>query len=528
MSRRLLISYLSLTSSSWWCSRFPRVSRIARNERHDLAVKVERDAVALGSLSEDTLEGGKGVDQKALAGIAERYETATGGRVVVVDSQGNAVVDTNPLGPGTRSFASRPEIKQALAGQVATGVRHSTTLGTDLLYVAVPVASGGVVHGAVRITYPMSAVQDRITRYWLILAAIAAIILVVVGAVGLWLARSFARPIAHVERAAAAAGHGDLSVRAPTDEGPPEVRSLAESFNETVGKLDELIRSREAFVADASHQLRTPLAALRLRLENLERDVTPEARGDLDAALGEVGRLSRLVDGLLALAQTDSTTSAPTDIDLEQVAAERLDAWGALAEEQSVALRSSVEPRLRARATTGKLEQILDNLLANAIDVSPGGSSITVSAASSRRVGRDPCHRRRARHERRSASPRLRSLLARRIGETGLRPRSCDRRAPRRLGRWLGRTASGAVGRHRRGGEVQAGAARHRARSGSGLAGRAGLTASHAERALEALDELSLSTVERRAFGWDDLVLQRRHPPSWVTEAKGRLRVRWS
>ena len=384
MSRRLLLSYLSLTIFVLVVLEVPLGVSHQRNERHDLATKVERDAVALASLSEDTLEGGRGVDRRALAKIADRYEVATGGRVVVVDAQGNAVVDTNPLGPGLRSFASRPEIKQALAGQVATGVRHSNTLGTDLLYVAVPVASSGIVHGAVRITYPMSAVQARIRRYWLILAAIAAIILAVVGAVGLLLARSFARPIAHVERAAAAVGHGDLSVRAPTDEGPPEVRSLAGSFNETVGKLDELIRSREAFVADASHQLRTPLAALRLRLENLERDVTPEAQGDLDAALGEVGRLSRLVDGLLALARTDSTTSAPTDIDLEQVVHERLDAWNALAEEQSVVLRSSVEPRLQARATTGKLEQILDNLLANALDVSPPGASITISTA---RVG---------------------------------------------------------------------------------------------------------------------------------------------
>ncbi len=511
MSRRLLLSYLSLTIFVLVVLEVPLGVSYQRNERHDLATKVERDAVALASLSEDTLEGGPGVDRAALAKIADRYEVATGGRVVVVDAQGNAVVDTNPLGPGLRSFASRPEIKQALAGQVATGVRHSNTLGTDLLYVAVPVASSGIVHGAVRITYPMSAVQTRIRRYWLILAAIAAIILAVVGAVGLLLARSFARPIAHVERAAAAVGHGDLSVRAPTDEGPPEVRSLAGSFNETVGKLDELIRSREAFVADASHQLRTPLAALRLRLENLERDVTPEAQGDLDAALGEVGRLSRLVDGLLALARTDSTTSAPTDIDLEQVVHERLDAWNALAEEQSVVLRSSVEPRLRARATTGKLEQILDNLLANALDVSKPGACITISTA---RVGSwveihviddGPGMSDEA------ASPRLRSLLARRIGERRLRPRACDRRAPRRLGRWLGRAASGAVGRHRRRGEVEAGAAGSGARPESGFGRSVGLAASRTERALESPDELRLLGRGEACLRVDDLVLERRH-----------------
>ena len=78
-----------------------------------------------------------------------------------------------------------------------------------------------------------------------------------------------------LEGAAAAVGAGDLTVRAPEHEGPPEVRSLAAVFNETVAKLDQLLRSQEEFVADASHQLRTQLTALRLRLENLSRDVAP-------------------------------------------------------------------------------------------------------------------------------------------------------------------------------------------------------------------------------------------------------------
>ena len=173
-------------------------------------------------------------------------------------------------------------------------------------------------------------------------------------------------------------------VRAPEDEGPPEVRVLAKTFNDTVAKLDELIRSREAFVADASHQLRTPLAALRLRLENLEQDVAVGARGDLDAALAEVSRLSHLVDGLLALARTDSTTATPEAIELGRVVDERLAAWSALAAEQAVELVGSVEPELAVYATPGHIEQVLDNLLANALEVSPAGSTVAVSAGRSR------------------------------------------------------------------------------------------------------------------------------------------------
>ncbi len=384
MSRRLLLSYLTVTIFVLAALEIPLGVSHARNERQNLSTLVERDAVVMTTLGEDTLEGLPGATPTKLQAFADEYRRRTGGRVVVVDANGNAIVDSSPLAPGARSFGSRPEVQKALQGEVATGVRHSNTLGTDLLYVAVPIASGGTVLGAVRITYPMSAVQARARRYWGILAAIAAVILVIVGLVGLRLARSIARPLADVERAAAAVGGGDLTVRAPIEDGPPEVRSLAASFNDTVARLDELVRSREAFVADASHQLRTPLAALRLRLENLERDVAPEGEGDFEAALAEVARLSRLVDSLLALARTDSTTAAPTAIDLRAAVAERLNAWASLASEQDITLVADVAEGLTANATPGRIEQVLDNLLANALEVSGPGSSVTVSGA---RVG---------------------------------------------------------------------------------------------------------------------------------------------
>ena len=152
MTRRLLLSYLSLALFVLLLLEIPLAVSYARNERHDLSSKVERDAVALGAIAEDTLEHDTPAERGRLAKIAEDYAVGTGGRVLVVDAEGNALVDTSPPLPGDRSFASRPEVQQALAGDVATGTRHSDTLKENLLYVAVPVSSGGVVHGAVRLT----------------------------------------------------------------------------------------------------------------------------------------------------------------------------------------------------------------------------------------------------------------------------------------------------------------------------------------------------------------------------------------
>ena len=135
----------------------------------------------------------------------------------------------------------------------------------------------------------------------------------------------------------------------PTTRGLPRCARWRRASTAPWRPLDDLIRSRDAFVADASHQLRTPLAALRLRLENLERDVAPEARGDLEASLAEVERLSRLVDGLLALARADVASARPEPFDLGTAVEERLEVWGPLAAEQDVSLvgdvRAGAAPR---------------------------------------------------------------------------------------------------------------------------------------------------------------------------------------
>jgi signal transduction histidine kinase len=382
VTRRLLVSYLSLVAFAVIVLAVPLGVVFARSEHRQLVDGVTRDAFVLALLVEETLEGQQAGD---LPRLAADYQRRTGGRVVVVDARGVMVADSEPSAPGARNFGSRPEIVAALRGQTVTGSRYSSTLGHDLLYVAVPVASGGQVHGAVRITYPLDVVDRRIRQVWLLLAAVAAIVLVATSAVSLLLARSIARPLRQLERAAERLGRGDLTVRAELPAGPREIRTLARTVNDTAARLERLLGAQRAFVADASHQLRSPLAALRLRLENLEaqagRAAHAPAQQDLDGAITEVRRLSRLVDGLLALARAEQQPPAPRPVDLPAVVSDRLQAWSALAHERKLRLASRTQPRLTVMASPGHLEQVLDNLLANAMDAAPGGTIITITAA---------------------------------------------------------------------------------------------------------------------------------------------------
>jgi signal transduction histidine kinase len=378
MRWRLLLSYLGLTIFVLAVLEVPLGIVNQRNEQSNLESKVEHDAVVIASAADDTLESRQSGPMPQLKALADNYQRKYGGRVIIVNRKGTALVDSKP--PGWSDFASRPEVGEALKGRVASGVRYSHTLREHLLYVAVPVASAlpgtskPVVQGAVRITYPTSAVDHRVLRYWLLLLAIAAIVLAVVTVVAMRFARSVSLPLSRLEEAAAKAGAGDLSVRAEPSAGPPEVRSLAGTFNTMIAELGQLIRAQEEFVADASHELRTPLTALQLRLENLARDVEEGGQADLEAALAEVERLSRLVEGLLSLARAE--TPPPERVQLAPLVDERLEALSALASDRGVRLLGDAGGT--ALVGRDRLGQVLENLLANALAVAPSGSTITV------------------------------------------------------------------------------------------------------------------------------------------------------
>ncbi len=382
MTRRLLFSYLGLAILILAVLEIPLGIVNGRNERHDLETKVQNDAIAFASVAEDVLESGPNPQPSAVQTLAASalVYSKNGGRVVIVNNRGVAIIDTGPPASGPRSFASRPEIAAALRGKpLNPGIRYSNTLQQNLLYVAVPTfaVSGSSVTGAVRITYPTSAVENRVRRYWLMLLAIGGTVLAAAALVGFRFARWVSAPLAQLESAAAVAGEGDLGARADEQAGPPEVRSLAATFNHMVAELEQLVSSQEDFVADASHQLRTPLTALRLRLEIIGGEVTVAGQADLERALEEVERLSRLVDGLLALARAE--VSPPERVDLAKLVDDRIEVWSALAAEQGVKLEAHVTGT--ALVGADRLGQALENLLSNALAVSPPNGTVTVSGS---------------------------------------------------------------------------------------------------------------------------------------------------
>jgi signal transduction histidine kinase len=260
--------------------------------------------------------------------------------------------------------------------------------GQRWTYAAVPVGSRDSAVGAVVVSVPARAVEQRIRNAWLLLGALAAGVLLLAAVVAAAMARWLARPIDSLGHAVAGLSAGNLDSVAPTDVGPPELRSLAEQFNDMAVRLRELLDNQRRFIADASHQLRAPLTALRLRIEMLEQ----EPGESTEAALAEADRLGRLVDGLLALSRAEGSRPTATSVDVLAVSRDRIEAWAPLCSENGIDL-VLVCPLHEARAALaeGHLEQVLDNLIANALEVAPTGSSIEIAVG--RSDSRDFPHR---------------------------------------------------------------------------------------------------------------------------------------
>lgn len=345
-----------------------------------LAARINDDVALVGkaptSRSNATLATIATIVRQTARGVLPpaRFVVTDGAGRVVADSDGEVAVGT-PFGTGRR-----PEFGEVLSkpgGEIVISHRFSQTLGQDLLLVAVPVVQQRRAIGVVRASEPTGALRSRVRRIWLGLAGIGLAVLVAGLALAWLLATTLARPVRRLAVTAERLGSGRLEARVdPT--GPREIASLGESFNSMASALSANIAAQRDFLANASHQLRTPLTGLKLRLEAIEGEggkVAEQAR----KAGAEADRLNELVEGLLMLARASSAPTAAETVDVASVARSACERWMGPARRAGKDLRVDV-PGAPAvvRALPADVDHILDNLVENAIRYTPSGSTVDV------------------------------------------------------------------------------------------------------------------------------------------------------
>jgi signal transduction histidine kinase len=311
---------------------------------------------------EDELRNRDGLDE-----FTERAAAQVRGRVIVVGPGGRLLADSageERLGAEYRS-ERRPEIVSALAGDPYQEERRSDTLDETILATAVPVLRSGTeeVIGAVRVTQSVDAVNRATRRATLGLVAIGLLVLVLGLAAGAVIAGQVAGPVRRLDQAARRVAEGDLSARAKI-EGSAEQQRLARTFNDMTERLERLLASQREFVADASHQLRTPLSGLRLRLEEAHASTDDEdAREEIDAGLRELDRLSAMVSELLVLSQAGEVDAPPERVDLGDAARRAEARWDGA---EGGRVRSDGTPA-EGFCPPADLDRALDALIENAI-----------------------------------------------------------------------------------------------------------------------------------------------------------------
>lgn len=358
MRRRLLLSAVAVIAATLLAFALP-LGLVARN--------------LLTTRALDTLESGA----QQVAGFADEQARTCGELELILTvaargepvrlalfSRGGELVGA----VGSQPPTAGPELATAVRG----GVGRSYVAGR--LAVAVPLSTGAcgqrlILHAE----RPDDALRASVRGAWLSIGAVGAAVLALAALAAVLLGRALARPFEALAESARRLGDGDFTARAPRA-GLPEADAIADALDATADRLGRAVQRGRAFTADASHQLRTPMTALRLQLDALEA-----GGADADsvrAAEVEVDRLDATIDELVALTRVETTDQAT---DLSTLVRERLAAWETLAAEQGRHVTVEAVPAPSVRVRPAAVAQALQVLVDNALD--HGRGAITVRVA---------------------------------------------------------------------------------------------------------------------------------------------------
>jgi signal transduction histidine kinase len=353
MRRRLIAAIAGVAAVAVVLFAVPLALLLGRTYRDEDLLRLQRDTVAA------TRE----IDLSQQPGDALELPR-TSDRLAVYDVRGRRIAGRGPA-------LADAGVRAALASARPTDGRAG-----GRLVVAVPLLRGERVTGAVRAARDEARSITDARRAWLLLAAVGAGVLALAVLAARLLGTRLAVPLERVAAAASRLGEGDFSVRT-TRERIAEVDAVARALDATAARLDELVSRERAFTADASHQLRTPLAALRIELEALA--MTDGGGPELTAALAQVDRLQSTIDTLLSVARDAQPRSASVDLGalLDDVQARWRGPLAAAARPLHVRVPGQ---SLTVLASPRVLNEILDVLLDNAHRHGAGEVSVTARA----------------------------------------------------------------------------------------------------------------------------------------------------
>ncbi len=323
------------------------------------------------------------IDQHETEQFPPRANVDIGTLVRILDAHGKVVY----ISPAFRSLTvPSASFTQPLAGTAWQGT-VSAHDGKQVRLYSVPLSDHGHIYGVVQVGEPLAPLTSTLRSVvigWLVLAPF---VLLVSAAGSYWLARRAFQPIHRLTRTAREIEAEDLHRRVPIPAAQDEVQDLALTLNEMIERLDEAFTRQRRFVADASHELRTPVAAIRSMTD--VAIAQPASAEELSAVLRDVNaeadRLGHLITDLLALARADEG-QAPLDhepVRLDQLATDVAGVAEPLAAERGVALVVRADESVTVLGDEARLIQAVMNLVDNAITYTGAGGNVTLTVTAS-------------------------------------------------------------------------------------------------------------------------------------------------
>ncbi|GGR48888.1 two-component sensor histidine kinase [Streptomyces cinereoruber] len=385
MRTRLLPLLIVLMAGVLLALGFPLAASLAASEQQRVIVDRLDDAARFAALAQYVDKRSFGNDERlvTLGGELASYHDVYGIRA------GSFYRDNRSMAAAPEEWVvpydgeARRAFNEALLGrrshdppQVWPWQPHAR------LAIASPVVRDGDVVAVVVTDSPTGQLRSRILRGWLLIfAGEAAAMLLAVGA-AFRLTGWVLRPVRVLDAVTHDIATGRMNSRVAAAGGPPELRRLAHSFNEMADHVEEALEQQRAFVADASHQLRNPLAALLLRIELLALEL-PEGNEEIASVRTEGKRLAQVLDDLLDLALAEHAAAELRLTDVGALTAERVASWRPVAEDKGVVLEGKCGA-VTAWADPVALSSALDAVIDNALKFTPAGEEVTVTVVPDR------------------------------------------------------------------------------------------------------------------------------------------------
>jgi signal transduction histidine kinase len=379
MRRRLLLvlSVFSVVAVAAFAMPLLDSTAAERTQRFVLARTADLDRFAAYAQQVGDPEEAAALEQEVRA-----HSSLYGEGVVVVDRAGRPVVEAglDVDDPGVLGA-----VDAALRNQPAARPGRLGPLSVEPILFARPVGTGTRVGGAVVLRASTAAAASDIAVAWLVVLLGALAAAVTFAALALALARWVLRPVAELAGGVKAVAAGHPGAHVSPNAGPSELRELATAFNRMADVVSTSAEQQRRLVADTSHQLRNPLAALRLRVDTLDVHVGTGGRRAYRSTVTEVERLESLLDGLLVLASAESRATdlavgdaGPERADVATVVAEQVELWVPVADREGARLVVDDGPPVEAACSASELAQLLDVLLDNAVKHAGAGATVQV------------------------------------------------------------------------------------------------------------------------------------------------------